>query len=365
MLNPFNIRFGRKPESYLGRDQLVYDILSSFDEPNAPENTTLITGLRGSGKTVFLTDIYGRMKDNQDWITIYTSCNEFLIDNIIELITNQLQERETNLTIKSAKIKTPILDIEINRKKASFKSFQVMFENILQILTENNLRLLLLIDEVYTCQAMKTLGQVYQVLYGQGFDVSSVFAGLFHEIQSLKNAKGMTFLHRASTISLPLIDTYFIKNEYIRLFNLRDCTFEESALDKAYLSTYGYPYLYQLIGYYLWKEVKSKTITDSDVENALNISKANLFQNVYAIIFRDLSNKDQAFCFSVAMYEKKNVPTSFISENLSQSSNLTSQYKNRLIEANIIQDVSKGYVAFNLPFFKEFVIEMKKKQDFQ
>ncbi|MDN5794791.1 MAG: ATP-binding protein [Intrasporangium sp.] len=54
-MNPFTPTFGTSPPLLVGRDGDLEDFLEGLrGGPGAPERATLVTGLRGTGKTVML-----------------------------------------------------------------------------------------------------------------------------------------------------------------------------------------------------------------------------------------------------------------------------------------------------------------------
>lgn len=55
--NPFSLTFGRIPKCYIDRDLLENEIIESFQEENPAHQVCMITGVRGSGKTVAMTEI--------------------------------------------------------------------------------------------------------------------------------------------------------------------------------------------------------------------------------------------------------------------------------------------------------------------
>jgi len=55
--NPFNPQFGLKPDIFIGRETIVSDFIGSIGIYNDPNRSTIITGLRGSGKTSLLSDV--------------------------------------------------------------------------------------------------------------------------------------------------------------------------------------------------------------------------------------------------------------------------------------------------------------------
>lgn len=60
------------------------------------------------------------------------------------------------------------------------------------------------------------------------------------------------------------------------------------------------------------------------------------------------------------------VKLAFIAEKTGKPSNYWSTYRKRLEKDQIIKSVSYGFVAFKLPYFKEFILEQDnlEKYDF-
>ena len=61
----------------------------------------------------------------------------------------------------------------------------------------------------------------------------------------------LTFLNRATRVELGLISTNLIRAYYERSFRTIGIRISDELLDRAALSTRGFPYLMQLIGYYV------------------------------------------------------------------------------------------------------------------
>ena len=53
--NPFMLTFGMKPENYISRIGQLHEIINSFE--TGTNNVFMITGVRGTGKTVMLSHI--------------------------------------------------------------------------------------------------------------------------------------------------------------------------------------------------------------------------------------------------------------------------------------------------------------------
>ena len=70
MGNPFTLSFGKKPVQYISRLAQTNQILTAFQEKNPTNQFFMITGVRGAGKTVMLTNIAMEMRQKPDWLVI-------------------------------------------------------------------------------------------------------------------------------------------------------------------------------------------------------------------------------------------------------------------------------------------------------
>lgn len=57
MNNPFTLSFGKKPLQYISRIMQTNQIIESFNAEIPSNQIFMITGVRGSGKTVMMTNI--------------------------------------------------------------------------------------------------------------------------------------------------------------------------------------------------------------------------------------------------------------------------------------------------------------------
>ena len=62
MKNPFNTTYGMIPSSLVGRNEAYSEIMNAFLNEDAIAKTYIITGIRGSGKTVLLRSIAKEIK---------------------------------------------------------------------------------------------------------------------------------------------------------------------------------------------------------------------------------------------------------------------------------------------------------------
>ncbi|MCT7840952.1 MAG: ATP-binding protein, partial [Lactobacillus crispatus] len=69
---------------------------------------------------------------------------------------------------------------------------------------------------------------------------------------------------------------------------------------------------------------------------------------------------DRKFLFIMAHNDKNVVNISDIRKQMGKSSNYISQYRQRLMDSQVIIDAGYGKVAFSLPFMKDFLLEAEE-----
>ena len=70
MQNPFTLTFGRSPLESVDRPVQINEIIENFTADTINQQMFIITGVRGSGKTVMMTEISHRLRENDDWVVI-------------------------------------------------------------------------------------------------------------------------------------------------------------------------------------------------------------------------------------------------------------------------------------------------------
>ncbi len=103
------------------------------------------------------------------------------------------------------------------------------------------------------------------------------------------------------------------------------------------------------MGYVVWTKGKFD-------ENALKEYKTILIDLSYEKIWDELSMNDRKVCVVIAQSKDGNFTR--IRELLGWSANQLNPYRRRLINKQILEAKSKGFVSFTLPLFEEFVLEI-------
>jgi len=364
MKNPFRPSFGKPPELFLGRADIKRSILESISNTNSPWATTLIVGVRGSGKTSLLADLQSMLPQLHVAIVSVTPEGEFL-DNILSQVYRQLPKSKLKFVPSLKSIKTPVgLELGLDAKDGSpsfTNNFRYQLTEMLEILKAKSKHTVFLFDEAQKHTSyMRTFVSTYQHLLMENFSVSLVMAGLPSVISDLLNDDVLTFIRRAKRVVLENVDISLVSLDYKRVFknNISPKHNVDELIEKAANYTYGYPYLFQLLGYYLWENGRTE-INDEVLAQSLVEAKSELFNNVHQLVYSDLSNKDREFIM-VMSEDDNSSKVQDIMTRLGKDKGYISRYRERLITSGVVKPVGHGLLAFTYPYMKEFL--QKKKQ---
>ena len=87
--NPYAISFGRIPTKYINRDATIDSVIDAIDSDYVDEQAFKLTGIRGTGKTVTLSAIEKKLKNDDNWIVIgIRSSADILTELLSELYSS-------------------------------------------------------------------------------------------------------------------------------------------------------------------------------------------------------------------------------------------------------------------------------------
>ena len=341
MNNPYNILFGKTPPQSIKRGSQHEKILNSFLSEQINDQIYIITGLRGTGKTVLMTEVSKEIEKLKDWIVVDLNPNDDLRQDLLSKLYNR---KEVNKLIRSAKISFSfhnILELEVDSKRPEFNC-ETDIANILKELAKKKKRVLITIDEITSSKQMKSFASSFQSFMRQDLPVFLLMTGLYENINKLQNEGNLTFLYRAPKIELSSLSTNAIINNYMTVLG----TDQETAREMAW-KTNGYPYAFQLLGYLTWDN-------GGNYQDILPLYEQYLEDAVYSVIWSSLPAKEKFVAYGIARSEHGK--TKEIREILKMESNEFSPYRERLSKRNLINTEETGYISFTLPLFDKFIL---------
>ena len=341
MMNPYTLLFGREPKQYIERPAEAEEIIQNFSYDEPSEQIYMITGVRGSGKTVFMTEISNRLKKNKDWIVIELSSES----NLLEDFASHLASEDSRAEIfKNAKINLSFWGFGLEVTNAApITNIQLAITKMLETLKKHKKKVLITIDEVINNKSMKEFASAFQIFIRQDLPVCLLMTGLFENIDELQNEKNLTFLYRAPKIYLNPLNQKEMADNYKNTLKIN----EADALEMSVL-TKGYSFAFQVLGHFAWEK-------NGDFRQIVDKYKRYVSEYSYDKIWAELSNKDREVLYGIA-----NVPSGKIVDIrnfLDISTNEFNPYRKRLIKKGLINGEQYGVVRLILPFFDEYIIE--------
>lgn len=339
MANPFTLTFGKNPLESVERPVQNNEILDAFTSETINQQMFIITGVRGSGKTVMMSNICQELNKRPDWIVLELNPATDLLQAILsKLYSNHLVSK----LIKSSKIDLSFFGFGVSIDGATqITDSETAIVTILKKIQKEGKRVLFCIDEMSNNEHMKVFAGSFQIFVRQELPVFLLGTGLYENIDELQNEKNLTFLYRAPKIQLQPLNISAIAAKYQNIFKFSN----SEALEMAKL-TKGYPFAFQVLGYLTWN-------ANGDYNSILSEYEQYLSEFVYDKLWSELSMKDRLVAKAIVDTDSKIIKD--IRELLNMSTNEFNPYRQRLIKKGIVDGSKRGLLYFTLPLFENYI----------
>ena len=342
--NPFTLIFGVKPSMSIERTNQFNIVKDAFLSAKPYTPTFLITGVRGSGKTVFLTTINQYFAQLDDWIVVELNPET----NMVESLAAKIYQ-SSNMKFKFAKKEFSFsfhgVSFSIEGEKPISDASSLLLEMLLY-LEKKNKKILISIDEISNTSQMKMFAHEFQILIRADLPVYLVMTGLYENVRNLQDENTLTFLYRLPTIQIESLDLIDITDSFEKVLNIK----REFAIELAKL-TNGYAYAYQVLGFICY-ENDYKQLNDE----LLKEYDKYLRTYVYEKIWNDLPKKEREIVIAISNLKERT--TKKIMEEVNMNKFNFSQYRNRLVKKGIVYSPDWGELDFVLPRFSKYVLDI-------
>ncbi len=352
-MNPFKPSAGAEPPRIIGRDRAAVDFVSGLEGGvGAPGRLMRITGPRGSGKTVLLSE-FGSRAESLGWKVANVSAGPDLIEDL-------LYELTPHLSVDSVAVSG---SVAVASASASVQVKQPNLRALMKKTAQSCNGLVVTVDEVQDAseEDMQRIASAVQHLIREKVDIAFVFAGLPIGVMDLINGQALTFLRRAMSVVLHDINVVEVGISLQDSFAATGLVLEGEELSATAEATFGYAYLIQLVGYYVWQRgdlhrSSSKRIDRGDVETGIAIAMEQFHEAVHEPALSGLN--EGAICYLLAMSQDVGrSSTAEVAKRMGKEPKDTSSYRRALIQKEIIQPSTRGYVEFIVPFMREYLLE--------
>ena len=378
--NPFSPGAGTPPPNLVGRTALLEDIdilLGRLKESRSVQNI-LLTGLRGVGKTVLLTETRRKARRLAlECIYFEASEEKGLSESLMSPLKNVLFDLDRMEGAKQAVRKGLValrnflgtihldigpfgLDIAPQQGLADSGDLESdltsLFLCVGEAAAEKSTAIVFVVDEVQ-CLPGKDFGALIMALHRmqqERLPIGMVGAGL----PILPSLAGTAKSYAERLFQFPKVGALdpdscdeAIRNPF------REAGVEvlDDALALVRDRTKGYPYFVQEWGYQLWNRASGAPIRESDVRAVDSPALRRLDENFFRVRMERLTEGERAFLRAMSRVKAEPIRIAQVAKELGLPVTSLGPRRGSLIKKGMVYSPAYGEIAFTVPLFGDYL----------
>lgn len=304
--NPFSPDFGEAPPVLVGRERLLDNLKTGiFGGPGNREFTTLLLGVRGSGKTVLLQHLRD-VAEADGWIVVAVSGSTGnLQDQIIESIdkaraTYEAIDGSTDNESRVAAFRLAGVGLSWTRPDQPKRSAGWQLQELAKNARDSGTSVLLSVDElqgVDRSQARELARDIQDIVKLEHLPMGFVGAGLPELQYTLLQDKKITFLQRCHRLHVPPLTRLEAMIGLEQPISIHGGSINPDALRLAADSVGSSPYRLQATGHACWAiaGAPARSIEQWMVQEAISEAESLTTENIHRPAWHELSERDQTY----------------------------------------------------------------------
>jgi hypothetical protein len=379
--NPYTPNAGARPPALVGRDDQLesFEILLDRLRRGHTEQSMLITGLRGVGKTVLLTSFEERARE-RDWTTVeaeITKATEFgprmaqLARRALFQLAPKARWKERaaraaavlksfQVTVANDGSLSAGLDVEAAEGFADSGELDEDLTDLLAALgeaaREHEGGVVFLIDEVHflTTPELEALIAALHKTVQRQLPITLVGAGL----PQLPRLAGEAKSYAERLFKFPEIGRLSDDDAARALVDPAarlDVTYDEPAVKAIVDYTEGYPYFLQEYGNVLWNFAEASPISAGNVDEALAAVEAKLDGSFFRVRAERTTELELRYMRAMAELGSEPQQAKDVAALLDRTSAQMGPTRSRLIDKGLLYTPGHGLAAFTVPQFDRFM----------
>lgn len=374
--NPYTPNAGSRPQELAGRGQQLeqFRVLIGRLKRGATEQSMIIRGLRGVGKTVLLNAFEDRA-ESEGFLSYY---HELTPDSgLVREIARDAQAALARLKLSARATRA------MREALAHLGTIKVVGPEGIQLAVDlrradegtiaRDLSELLL--QLGAAAAAKGAGVVFlldEVQFVEEIEYRSVITALHRATQ--KNmpitlaAAGLPQIPRLTgearsyaerLFSFPVIANLSDTDATAALVQparQQNVDYEAQAVDLALSWTGGYPFYIQQLGKHAWNLAHGSSITAADVEAAMPAARTTLDTSIYEVRIQRATDQERRYMRAMAELGSGPYKSGDVAAKLGRKTSEVSMIRQRLLDRGLVYATEDyGYVDFTVPRFGEFM----------
>lgn len=381
--NPFAPGAGTKPPALVGRDDQIesFDVLLERLENGYAEQSMIITGLRGVGKTVLL-EVFREKAEAREWATVEWEVekNSPFSSKMASQVRRALLQlapkaRWTNRLARAASIlksftltfnpdgaMTAGLDIDalvgVGDSGTLSEDLTDLFVATGEAAREQQTGVIFLLDEIQYLRPaeLEALIAALHRCARRSLPITLVGAGL----PQIPRLAGEAKSYSERLFRFPVIGELDAKTDARDALVLpaRDLgvEFESDAIDLIVDYTQGYPYFLQEYGKIVWDESPTSPISRIDTRSVLPLVEAKLDESFFRVRAERTTELELRYLFAMAELGPQAHRASEVARGIDRTTEQAGPVRSRLIDKGLLYTPGHGYAAFTVPQFDRYLL---------
>lgn len=382
--NPYTPNAGAEPQAVVGRDDQLasFDLLLARIERARTEQSLIITGLRGVGKTVLL----GQFRDKaltKNWVVIELEVSKNDDTSFRREIGSKLRTalyelsprvrwtdrfthaagvlKSFNLSVDPTGTWSAALDVDAVTGFADHQNLTLdltdVFIAVGEAARERDRGVVLLVDEVQflSPHQLEAMIQALHKMVQRKLPITLVGAGLPQIAELAGDAKS----YAERLFKFPSIGNLSDEDAQAALSKPAEdegVAYAEDALAVALRVTEGYPYFLQELGYAVWTVADGSPITVDDIRDSLPGYEAKLDESFFRVRLDRATELQRAYLRAMAQLGPAPQKASDVAEVMGRTSTNLGPTRAELINMGLLYTPEHGYAAFTVPHFDKFML---------
>jgi hypothetical protein len=381
--NPYTPNAGATPEIVAGRAEYVraFGVLLERLRRGRTEQSMILTGLRGVGKTVLLNEFADQARAAK-WEVVEVEASKHEDAHFRQLFASLLRsallqisprKRWNDRARRAAEVLTSFAlsvnpegtwtmtwDVAPAEGLADHGDLAMDLTDVLVAVGEaaqdSGRGIAILVDEVQFLQSrqLEALIQALRKTVQRRLPVTFVGAGLPQIAELAGDAKS----YAERLFRFPTVDSLAETDARDALTTPAEregARFTEDAVTLALEITKGYPYFIQELGYQVWEIAEGPTITADDIDTARDGYLAKLDGSFFRVRLNRSTPLQTAYLRAMAELGPDPAKASDVARVLRRESTQLGPTRAELIDMGLLYTPDHGYAAFTVPDFDEFM----------
>lgn len=382
-LNPYTPNAGARPPVLVGREHELetFEVLLGRLGAGRTEQSMIVVGLRGVGKTVLLGE-FRQIAENEQWRVVEIEVakwddNQFrrVLGREVRKALHSIAPREkwTDRTTRAAGLlRSFTMGVDPEGKitvglgggpiEGSADSGVLdadltdLFIGVGEAAKERQTGVILLLDEIHYLgrEQMEALIAALHKTVQRALPITMAAAGLpqIHELVGEAKTYAERLFKFPEIGSLESAEAARVLSEPAAE---QDVVFSDPALQQALAFTDGYPYFLQEFGEAAWNISVGPEISGRDAEDAIAVVEEKLDAGFFKVRLDRATELQRAYLRAMAELGPEPQLANAVAKLLKRTSQQCGGTRKQLIEKGLLYTTEHGYAAFTVPRFDQYL----------